>query len=101
MLQLSFLDQLPDRIRQLEEALAHIDCDDGAAKAARVLVHSLAGAGATFGCPDVSEAARRLETSLFPPGSASAHFDPGSRERIPELLCTLKLAARAARSPRD
>lgn len=89
-LQLRFLDQLPDRLRQLEEALAR---DDGSAKAARVLIHRLVGAGAAFGCPDVSEAARRMEALLFPTGNANAHFAPDSRARIPELLATLKLAA--------
>jgi HPt (histidine-containing phosphotransfer) domain-containing protein len=43
------------RLRELVAA-GRIDSDDG-----RALAHSLAGAGATFGFPDVSTAAGRLD----------------------------------------
>lgn len=95
-LRMRFLEQLPERIRQLEEALARIEHDDDSARAVRVLAHNLAGAGATFACPAVSEAARHMEVELFPPGNAQARFNPGSHVLIPGLLADLKATVREA-----
>ena len=92
-LQQHFLDQLSERMQKLEDALARIDSDADALKAARVLVHNLTGAGATFGCPEISEAARKMESSLSPQGSASAHLDPDKRRDILKMLDALKAAA--------
>jgi HPt (histidine-containing phosphotransfer) domain-containing protein len=87
-----FLDQLPERMRQLEDALALIGQDDAAATAAHLVVHSLAGAGATFGCPEVGKAARQMETTLFPAGNPRGRCAADYRQCIPELLDALRLA---------
>lgn len=59
------------------------------------LVHTLVGSGATFGLPDVSHAAREMETALKSLGV----FEPTAElsARIRPLLDTLKRAALEAR----
>ena len=62
-----FAGRLPARLAELEDALAEVRSSGWApeplAKLHR-LAHSLAGAGGTFGWPEVSEAARELEKFL-------------------------------------
>lgn len=91
-----FLDQLPERTQRLEEALALIGQGNEAARTAHLVVHSLAGAGATFGCPEVSKAARQMETTLFPAGTPRGSFAAECRQCIPELLDALRLAVSQA-----
>src|SRR5690349_5313439 len=94
VLQQAFVTQLPERIQALEEALAQLQQDEETMRAVHVIVHSLAGAGATFGCPEVSVAAREMEQSMFP--SSRSKFDPGVRARLPTLMAALKSAAERA-----
>jgi len=56
----NYAQQLPGKIAALETAAK--ECSDRAGVAAlRSLAHGLAGSGSTFGFPEVSETARRLE----------------------------------------
>ena len=60
----TFIDQLPQRINCLYDAhIAWSQGGDGLREYHR-LAHSLTGAGATFGCGQVSQAARQLEHFL-------------------------------------
>jgi diguanylate cyclase (GGDEF)-like protein len=64
-----FAGRLPERLREIEEAWRNA-CAAGwreeEAKTAHRLAHSLAGAGATFGFPEVTTAARLLEQCFKP-----------------------------------
>ncbi|HJV27489.1 MAG TPA: Hpt domain-containing protein [Aromatoleum sp.] len=96
VLQRAFVAQLPERIRALDEALAKLGQDEETVKAVHVIVHSLAGAGATFGCPEVSAAAREMEQAMFPGGLGHSKFDPAVHARLPVLMAALKAAAQRA-----
>lgn len=58
---LESLDKKSRRIHQLWEA--HLQGDPGAYEGIRLEAHSLKGSGATFGFPEITEAARDLEQS--------------------------------------
>lgn len=62
-LRAAYAAQLPDKIRQLEEAWAALQLtwNDEDFKAMHRMVHGLTGSGATFGFAMLSEAARTLE----------------------------------------
>ena len=96
VLQRAFVAQLPERIRALDDALARLGQDEESVKAVHVIVHSLAGAGATFGCPEVSTAAREIEQAMFPSGAGHSKFDPAVHARLPALVAALKAAAARA-----
>lgn len=62
-----FAGRLPDRLAEIGQARDAARAAGWAGEPFRTfhrLVHSLAGAGATFGFPEVSELARRLEVLL-------------------------------------
>jgi HPt (histidine-containing phosphotransfer) domain-containing protein len=96
VLQRAFVAQLPERIQTLDDALAKLGQDEESVKAVHVIVHSLAGAGATFGCPEVSLAAREMEQAMFPSGVSHSKFDPNVHARLPALVAALKAAAARA-----
>ena len=60
-----FVEQLPERLAKLDAA-HEAWCNGGAAELNEYhrLVHSLTGAGATFGCDGISQMARQLENHL-------------------------------------
>lgn len=79
-----------DRLRELRERFVARACEDrtalaealagGDADGVRRIVHGLAGAGGTFGYPEISEAAQRIEDML----------DGGARlEGVRPLCCAL------------
>ena len=82
-----FAGRLPARIAEIEEALAAARAAGWTGEPLRTahrLAHSLKGAGATFGFPEVSELARGLDRLL-------AGEDPGAREgEIEEVLARLR-----------
>jgi chemotaxis protein histidine kinase CheA len=84
-LQEYFAARLPDRLRELEEAWDRVReaaWSEPALKDFHRLVHSLVGAGATFGFPALTVASRALERRLLsvlrggePPPAASTVDD--------------------------
>lgn len=81
-LQQYFATRLPDRLAEIEEA-CHAAREAGwtgePLKTFHRLVHSLAGAGATFGFPEVSDLARNLE------GLLNAFLKKGTPPEGPEI----------------
>jgi HPt (histidine-containing phosphotransfer) domain-containing protein len=62
-----FAGRLPARLAEIEEAFAEVRAAGWAPEPLgklHRLVHSLAGAGGTFGWPEVTDAARELESFL-------------------------------------
>jgi HPt (histidine-containing phosphotransfer) domain-containing protein len=94
-----FSERLPHRLREVEDAWRDVrESTWGPEPVKRLhrLAHSLAGTGATFGFPAVSDAARRLEALLQ--GTVEKTAPPPSPERIEELLGEL---LRASELPED
>lgn len=98
-----FVEQLPGRLAMLgEELRAWLSGsqDEEVFSQLSHAVHQLKGAGGTFGCEGVSDAARRLEDSLanfrrHPPG-----VDPADTSEVEAALA--RLGAEAARlAPRN
>ena len=68
LLKKSYLDQLPAKSLEIEQAAVIADSlDEGAIKASiesmKGMAHKLVGSGATFGFPGISEAARSIENT--------------------------------------
>ena len=94
-----FINQLPDRMKRLQEALHPPEGEQAPPSAAdreaslstaRELTHGLAGSGGTFGFPEISDAARALGDALQEPGGNSGP------EVIPPLLGELQTEASKA-----
>ncbi len=51
-----FVDQMPDRVRALQQSL-----ESGALEDVRSIAHQLKGAGGSYGFPQITESARMLE----------------------------------------
>lgn len=51
-----FVEQIPQRVRQLEESF-----ENGTLEELGTLAHQLKGAGGSYGFPQITESARRLE----------------------------------------
>jgi len=68
-LRLSFIHQLPQRLAALDAGLAawRLDLNEADRAELHRLAHSLTGAGATFGCDELSAVARELERQLASP----------------------------------
>ena len=93
-LQEYFAGRLPERLREIEAAWQEVRNAGWAGEPLRTfhrLAHSLAGAGATFGFPAVTTAARQLEKALQPAVQGTAPA-PGEAD-IKELLAGLRRAA--------
>lgn len=87
-----FAARLPDRLREIEEAWEAARAADWREAEARTfhrLVHSLAGAGATFGFPAVTDAARLLEARLKP---AAQGTQPPDDATVAGLLAGIRQA---------
>jgi HPt (histidine-containing phosphotransfer) domain-containing protein len=88
----AFIADLPNRAAALravwDEARAH-GWQPASHDEFHRLVHSLSGAGATFGCSDLSERARALEIRLESPR-------PGDADTLPALFAELLTAIAAA-----
>lgn len=96
-----FAGRLPDRLREIDEAWQAVRESAWNEEAVRLLyrlAHSLSGAGATFGFPAVSEAARALEHRLQT-AAKSRGAAPDATPAILESL--LERLHQAAREPAD
>lgn len=90
-----FAARLPERLREVEEAWEQARASGWQPEEARTfhrLAHSLAGAGATFGFPAVTEAARLLEQRLKPVVQGTT--PPPDDETVAVLLAGLQRASR-------
>jgi HPt (histidine-containing phosphotransfer) domain-containing protein len=93
-----FAARLPVRLDEIEAAWReslHSSWETEPLRRFHRLVHSLAGAGTTFGYPEVSRAARDLERFVEPVSQAGgAPGDPaGFAARVEELLAGLREAS--------
>jgi diguanylate cyclase (GGDEF)-like protein len=89
-----FAARLPDRLREVEEAWEQARRSGWGEAEARTfhrLAHSLTGAGATFGFPAVTEAARLLERHLKPIVQGTA--PPPDDAVVADLLAGLRHAS--------
>lgn len=90
-----FSERIPHRLREVEEAWRDVRESGWSAEPVRRfhrLAHSLAGAGATFGFPEVSTTSRQLENLLL--GVVEGGAPPPAAERIEEILEALRRGAR-------
>ncbi len=89
-----FAARLPERLREIEDAWEQARAAGWTEEEARTfhrLAHSLAGAGATFGFPAVTDAARRLEQRLKPVTQGAT--PPPDDAQVAELLAGLRQAS--------
>lgn len=89
-----FAGRLPERLRELEEAWKQVvetAWSEPALKDFHRFAHSLCGAGATFGFPSLSAAARTLEQLLR--SVVRGQEPPLAAEVVEELLATLRQAS--------
>lgn len=95
----AFAAALPGRVRDLEHAWSPLHgglWNAAAYRTAMRLAHGLAGAGATFGHPHVSETAGRVERALQRALDAGRPLDAADREAVAAAIVTLAdLADRA------
>lgn len=95
-----FIADLPNRAAGLRGAWAQVQASDwqGAPlQELHRLTHSLSGAGATFGCAELSERARALEEQL----QRLLQGDPGAdRDRAAALYAALHAAIATANADR-
>lgn len=88
-----FSGRLPERLREIEDAWRNAcasDWREEEAKTAHRLAHSLVGAGATFGFPAVTAAARLLEQRLKPVALGAGA--PPDDATVAELLAGIRRA---------
>ncbi|MBI3529870.1 MAG: diguanylate cyclase [Betaproteobacteria bacterium] len=85
--------ELPAKLALLEQTFRNRR-DEGALRKLRHLAHGLAGSGATFGYPELSEAARRLEIVVDAALAAGQHLSEAQSESSADLLEALYRAAR-------
>jgi diguanylate cyclase (GGDEF)-like protein len=88
-----FSGRLPERLREIEDAWQNARAAgwrENEAKTAYRLAHSLAGAGATFGFPAVTTAARLLEQRLKPVAQGAGQ--PPDDATVNELLAGIRRA---------
>jgi diguanylate cyclase (GGDEF)-like protein len=91
----SYAEQLPARISGIGARWQRLQQGFDLPLAQELIreLHGLAGSGASFGYPAVSDAARELETILRPMASADHTPELGDSERVPRLLERLESAA--------
>ncbi|MCG8508107.1 MAG: Hpt domain-containing protein, partial [Rhodospirillales bacterium] len=98
-LRLNFAENLGERIGAMEEAAEAIDAaaNDRASKSAvkqlLALAHKLAGAGTTFGFPNVSRISKELERLCEALVAANSVPDTINRNRIDDMLRALRREA--------
>jgi len=91
----AFVNQLPDRIRELEKAWAKLDSEAwNFADFAEFHrgIHALAGSGAMFGCDVLSQRARLLDTLLKALASDGEPPSKGTKRLIRDGLRSMKEA---------
>lgn len=92
LLREGYAKQLPAKLAQVEQALRKCQ-DAGELQSLRFLAHGLAGSGATFGYPDVSAVARRLEAMVDGALSAGRPFSEEESKAGADLLEAIYRAA--------
>lgn len=88
-----FAGRLPDRLREIDEAWKRVRDSAWSPESLRDLhrlVHSLAGAGATFGFPEVTRTSRDLERFLKAVLDGPGRGEP---DRVTELLAGIRRAS--------
>lgn len=78
----AYVAQLPERLRQIEQALGQLprdEWDEAGFQTLHRMVHSLTGSGKTFGLALLSDVARNLEEYLN--SLAQAKSVPGEEQR--------------------
>ena len=104
-LQAEYLNELPERLREISQLWTQLqqnwqlDLVDALYR----LLHKLAGSGASFGCAELSDIARRAEVILAPLAQAEkSRPDAGIRQEVTGLLAELnKSIAAPSGSPAD
>jgi HPt (histidine-containing phosphotransfer) domain-containing protein len=94
-----FAGRLPARVAEVEAARDAARDAGWAPEPLRTLhrtAHSLAGAGATFGFPEVTELARRLEALLAPALDRGEPPGEAARREVDDLLAGLRRIAHGA-----
>lgn len=101
-LQEYFAGRLPDRLREIDEAWSRVRASAWSPEALRELhrlVHSLSGAGATFGFPEVTRTSRILERFLKNALEGPGPEWEGESVRVVELLAEIRRASLSSSSP--
>ena len=92
----SYAEQLPELLKQLEQALSHIPTavwDELDLQTILRLVHGLVGSGKTFGFATLSDKARKLETYLKQIVQAKSVISNDQRNHLQESMRELHQAA--------
>ena len=95
--------KLPERLAQIESLWREVSGGD-ASRDAELLraAHSIAGAAATFGMPEVGSAALELEAALQPPLAGSGALPGADRKHIEEAIAQLlRISQTAISAARD
>ncbi len=93
--------ELPDRIAALEAALRQLGSGKEAALSALVQAHRLAGSGGTFGFPEVSHTAARIERILADKADTPGFPDDAAVAALEAGLKALKAAPAAGMAAAD
>ena len=92
LLQVSFVNELPGRLSEIDKSISELDSDPTDSSALDTLtrkLHSLAGSGATFGLPAVTDLAREGENLLKVKEIIENGIDTTTTKRIKEILLAL------------
>lgn len=100
VLRVAYAAQLPEKIRQIEEACAGYQSrlDEETLQALHCMVHSLTGSGATFGFAELSQVARVLEELLKNIVSRTLPANAENFAEIHRQIAGLRQAASSADS---
>lgn len=101
VLRVAYAAQLPEKIRQIEEACAGYQSrlDEETLHAIHRMVHSLTGSGATFGFAELSQVARVLEEYLKNITSQKSPANDDNLAEIHRQIAGLRQAVLSADSP--
>lgn len=92
----SFAAQLPDKLKQIEQAWSKLPLsgwDEERFQDLYRMVHSLTGSGKTFGFAALSDAARDLEGCLKPHAQSKSALSAAQRDQVQGLLAGLHQAS--------
>lgn len=95
VLRATYLAQLPEKLRQIDEVWNKLQTEWNSESLHTLhrMVHSLTGSGATFGMPEVSEAARPLEQALKQLVNSNAPINAEAHEDVNDKIDQLRRAA--------
>jgi len=92
LLQVSFINELPSRLSEIDENILELNSNPGDSSALDTLtrkLHSLAGSGATFGLPEVTNLAREGENLLKVKEIVNKGVNSLTTKRIKEIISAL------------